>query len=148
MVPAITSTGVDPDADPKRAVEALGDETMNQHRCAHRGVGMIREIVGGAEDRQSAVAEELVDVPTGVDHGRHDDLEQGVEPGDGVLGGVRLGERGEVTDVDEHHRHLAALAGEHVVALLQAAAPPRPGRRRCRTQPEVVAAQPNPPACG
>ena len=80
---------------------------------------MIREVVRGAEDGQSAVAEELVDVPTGVDDGRHHDLEQRVEAGDGVLGGVRLGERGEVADVDEHHRHLAALTGEHVVTLLE-----------------------------
>jgi hypothetical protein len=36
---------------------------------------MIREIVGGTEDCQRAVAEELVDVPTGVDDGRHDYLE-------------------------------------------------------------------------
>ena len=112
-------TGVDPDADPKRAAESLGDETVNQHRGGHRGVGMIGEVVRGAEDGQRAVAEELVDVPTGVDDGRHHDLEQGVEPGDGVLGGVRLGERGEVADVDEHHRHLAALTGEHVVTLLE-----------------------------
>ena len=58
-------------------------------------------------------------MPTGVDDGRHHDLEQGVEPGDGVLGGVRLGERREVADVDEHHRHLAALPGEDVVSLLE-----------------------------
>ena len=80
---------------------------------------MIGEVVGRAEDGQRAVAEELVDVPTGVDDGGHHDLEQGVEPGDGVLGGVGLGERGEVADVDEHHRHLAALAGEDVIALLE-----------------------------
>ena len=49
-----------------------------------------------------------------------------VEAGDGVLGGVRLGERGEVADVDEHHRHLAALTGEHVVTLLEQ--PRRQGR--------------------
>ena len=30
-----------------------------------------------------------------------------------------FGERGEVADVDEHHRHLAALTGEHIVTLLQ-----------------------------
>ena len=42
-----------------------------------------------------------------------------VEPGDGVLGGVGLGERGEVADVDEHHRHLAALPGEDIVTLLK-----------------------------
>ena len=32
---------------------------------------------------------------------------------------VRLGERGEVADVDEHHRHLAALTGEDIVTLLK-----------------------------
>ena len=84
---------------------------------------MVCKVIRCAEDRQSAVAEELVDVPTGVDHGGHDDLKQSVEPGDGVLGGVCLGERGEVADVDEHHRHLAALPGEHVVTLLE-----QPGR--------------------
>ena len=99
--------------------ESLGDETVDHHRGAHRGVSVIRQLVRGAEDGQRAVAEELVDMPTGVDDGRHDDLEQGVEAGDGVLGGVGLGERGEVADVDEHHRHLAALTGEHIVALLE-----------------------------
>ena len=69
-------TGVDPDADPKLPAESLGDESVNQHSGGHRGVGMIREIVRGAEDGQRAVAEELVDVPTGVDDGRHHDLEQ------------------------------------------------------------------------
>jgi hypothetical protein len=38
---------------------------------------MIGKIVRGAEDGQCAVAEEHVDVPSGVDNGRHDDLEQG-----------------------------------------------------------------------
>ena len=126
MVPAITTTGVDPDADPQRAAESLGDEAVDQDRGAHRGVGMIGQVVRRAEDGQRAVAEELVDVPTGIDDGGHDDLEQRVEPGDGVLGGVRLGERREVADVDEHHRHLAALTGEHVVTLLEQ--PRRQGR--------------------
>ena len=87
---------------------------------------MIGELVRRAEHRQRAVAEELVDMPTGIHDRRHHDLEQGIEPGDGVLGGVRFGERGEVADVDEHHRHLAALAGEDVVALLEQ--PRRQGR--------------------
>ena len=68
--------GVDPDADPKLPAESLGDQAVNQHSGCHRGVGMIGEVVRGTEDRQRAVAEELVDVPTGVDDGRHDDLEQ------------------------------------------------------------------------
>ena len=112
-------TGVDPDADPKRAAESLADQAVDHHRGVHRGVGVIGQIVGGAEHRQRAVAEELVDMSAGVDDGRHHDLEQRVEPRDGVLGGVGLGERGEVADVDEHHRHLAALTGEHVVTLLE-----------------------------
>jgi hypothetical protein len=113
--------GVDPDADPKRSAESLSDEAVNQHSGTHRGVGMIREVVRGAEDRQSAVAKKFVHVPTGVDDGRHDDLEQGVEASDRVLGGVRLGERGEVANVDKHHCHLAALTGEDIVSLLQQA---------------------------
>jgi len=36
-----------------------------------------------------------------------------------VLGGVRLGERSEVANVDEHHGHLAALAGKDIITLLQ-----------------------------
>src|SRR5262249_14539669 len=107
-------TGVDPDANPKRATESLGDEALNPHSSIDSGVGMIGKVVGGAEDRQGAVAEELVDVPTSVDDGWHDDLEQGIEASDGVLGSVRFGERGEVADIDEHHGHLAALTGEHV----------------------------------
>src|SRR5271155_980873 len=58
--------GVDPDADPKRAAESLGDQTMNQHSGGHRSVGMISQVVRRTEDSQGAVAEELVDVPTGV----------------------------------------------------------------------------------
>jgi hypothetical protein len=58
-------------------------------------------------------------MPTSIDDRWHYDLEQSVEPRDGVLGAVGLGERGEVTDVDEHHRHLAALTGEHIVTLLK-----------------------------
>src|SRR6201999_1757742 len=33
--------------------------------------------------------------------------------------GVRLRKRGEVADVDEHHRHVTALAGEDIVTLFQ-----------------------------
>jgi hypothetical protein len=43
---------------------------VNQNSGANRGVGMVREVIGGAEEGQSAVAEEFVDVPTGVDNGR------------------------------------------------------------------------------
>jgi hypothetical protein len=57
-------------------------------------------------------------VATGL-HDGNDDLEQGVEPGDSVLSGVGFGERGEIADIDEHHRHLAALTGEHVVTLFK-----------------------------
>ena len=38
---------------------------------------MIGEVIGGAEDRQCAVAEELVDMPTGIDDGGHDNPKQG-----------------------------------------------------------------------
>ena len=34
-----------------------------------RKLGVIREVVGGAEDSQGTVAEELVDVPPGLDEG-------------------------------------------------------------------------------
>ena len=57
------------------AAESFGDQAVNQHRSGHCRVGMIGEVVGRAEDRQRAVAEELVDVPTGIDDGGHDDLE-------------------------------------------------------------------------
>ena len=60
-------------------------------------------------------------MPTGVDDRRDHDLEQRVEPGNGFLGGVRLGEGREIADVDEHHRYFAALAGEDVVTLLEQA---------------------------
>ena len=41
-------TGVDSDADPKRAAEPPGDKAMNQYRGVHGGVGMVGEVVGGA----------------------------------------------------------------------------------------------------
>jgi hypothetical protein len=56
------------------------------------------EIVRRTEDGQRAVAQEFVDMPTCVDDRRHDNLEQSIESGDRVFGGVRLGERGEITD--------------------------------------------------
>ena len=37
--PGDHQTGVDPDADPQRIAESLGDEAVNEHRFAHRGVG-------------------------------------------------------------------------------------------------------------
>ena len=58
-------------------------------------------------------------MPTGIHDGGHHYLEQCVQSGDGVLGGVGFRVRGEVTDVDEHHRHLAPLTSEHIVALLK-----------------------------
>src|ERR1700738_5056668 len=92
---------------------------MNHHRRAHRCISMIRKVIRRAEDGHRSVAEELIDVATGVDDGGHDDLEQSVEAGDGVLGGVRLGEWGEVTNVDEQYGHLATLSSEDIVALLE-----------------------------
>src|SRR4051812_1680024 len=92
-------TGVDPDTDPKLAAEPLGYQALNQLRRAHRRIGMIREVIRRAKDSEGTVAKELVYVPTGIDDGRHDDLEKSVETGNDVLGGVRLGERGEVADV-------------------------------------------------
>jgi len=56
------------DADRKLAIEPLGDQTMDQHTVAQCRVGVIRKVIGSAEDRQCAVAVELVDMPTGVDH--------------------------------------------------------------------------------
>src|SRR6476659_9301497 len=70
---------VDPDADPKLLAESLGDEAVNQRSGAHRGIGMTGKIVRGTEDCQSAVAEELVDMPTRVHNSRHHDLEQRVQ---------------------------------------------------------------------
>jgi hypothetical protein len=58
-------------------------------------------------------------VSAGIEDGRHDDLEERVEMGDGVLGRVCLGKGREVADVDEHDRDIAALTGEHVVTLLE-----------------------------
>src|ERR1700743_1155348 len=106
--PGDHQTGFDADTDLKFAAETLSDETVNRHRGGHCGVGMVREGVGGAEDRQSAVAKELIDMTTAVHDGRHDYTDTRVEACNGVHGGIRLGERGEVADVDEHHGYLAA----------------------------------------
>ena len=101
------------------AAESPGDKSINQHSGVHRGVGMIGKLVRGAEHCKRSVAEKLVDVSTRLDDGGHHDVEQRVEPRHRVLSSIRLRERREVADVDEHHRHLATLTGEHVVALLQ-----------------------------
>ena len=82
---------------------------------------MICKLIGSTEDGQRAVTEELVDMPTGIHHGRHHYLEQRVEPSHDILGGVRFGERREIADIDECHRHLASLTGEHVVTLFDQA---------------------------
>ena len=58
-------------------------------------------------------------MPAGIDHGGHHDLKQSVETGDRILCGICLSERRETADVDEHHCHLATLAGEHIVTLLE-----------------------------
>ena len=122
IVPAMTTPVLIP-IPMRSSPESFCNPAMNQHRGAHRRISVSREIIRCAEHRQRAVAQELVHMPTGVNHRRHHDLEQRIEPSDDLLGGVRLGERGEVADVDEHHRHLAALTGEHIVTLLQ-----QPGR--------------------
>ena len=80
---------------------------------------MIRKIIRCAEDCECAVAEELIDMPTGIDDGGHHDLKQGVESGHDILGRVGFGEGGEVADVDEHHCHFATLAGEDIVTLFE-----------------------------
>ncbi len=80
---------------------------------------MMRNVIRGTEDRQSAVTEELVHVPTGIDDRGHHDLKQRIEAGNGVLRAVGLGERCEIADVDEHHRHLPTLTDEHVITLLK-----------------------------
>src|ERR1700744_2287530 len=49
-------TGVDSDADAKLAAESFGDQTVNEHSGIHSGVGVMREVVWGAEDSQRAVA--------------------------------------------------------------------------------------------
>ena len=82
--------GVDPYADPKVPAESLGDKTVNQNSGGDSGIGMIRKVIRSAEDGQRPVTQELVDVPTGVDDSRHHDLEQRVEAGDRVLGGISL----------------------------------------------------------
>jgi hypothetical protein len=92
---------------------------MNQNSGIDSGVGVIREVIRSAEYSQRAVAEELIDMPTGIDDSGYHDLKQSVQAGDGFLGSIRLGERGEVADIDKYHGHLAALTGEHIVTLLK-----------------------------
>ena len=68
--------GVDPDADPKCSAESLGDKTMYTHGSVHCGFGVIGQIVRGAVNGQRAVTEELVDVPTGLNHSRHNNFKE------------------------------------------------------------------------
>jgi hypothetical protein len=65
--PIKVNSSVDTDADPQRAAESLGHKAEDQQSRSHRRVGMIRQIIRGAEHRQRAIAEELVDMPAGVD---------------------------------------------------------------------------------
>ena len=117
---------------------------LNQHGSGEGGVGVTGEIVRRSEHRQRPVAEELVHVSAGVDDGGHDDVEQRVEAGHRVLRGVRLGERREVANVDEHHGDLAAFTREDVVTLLQQSR--REGWVDVASEgaPEVVGAPANP----
>ena len=90
MVPAITTPGVDTDTDkaPGRTARATrrSDRPGGPHGC----VGVIGES-SGARRRPVRRHRELVDVSSGLDDGGHHDLEQRVEAGDGVLGGVGFG---------------------------------------------------------
>lgn len=83
--------GVDTDTDTKLLAEPRGHEAVDRPGGPHGCVGVIGEVVGRPEDGQCAVTEELVDVSSGLDDGGHHDLEQRVEAGDGVLGGVGFG---------------------------------------------------------
>src|SRR5262245_56566331 len=94
--------------DAGRDVDGVADQGELELATAADGACDRQAGVDPDADPKRAVAKEFVDVPSGVDEAWHDVLEQRVEPGDGVLGGVRLGERGEVADVGEPHRHLAA----------------------------------------
>ena len=80
---------------------------------------MTSQIVGRPENRQCAITEELVHMPTGIHHRRHHNLEHRIEPGHRVLSSIGLRERREITDIDKQHRHLTALTGEDIVTLLQ-----------------------------
>jgi hypothetical protein len=74
--------------------------------------GVVVLAAGSAEDREQAVADELVHVaPVAVDD-RHHPLEQRVQAGHGLGRRAPLGEAGEVAHVEEHDRHLDLLAVE------------------------------------
>jgi hypothetical protein len=64
-------TGVDPDLDRQLAAEALVNEAMINYRDGHCSLGVIHQVVRRAEDGQRAIGEELVDMTTRVDNGRH-----------------------------------------------------------------------------
>ena len=81
-------------------------------------------------------------MPTSFDDGRYHDLEQGIESGNRIFGGVRLGEQREVADVDEYHCHPAAFPGEHLVTLLEQ--PPSEGRADISAERSLKSLPPQP----
>ena len=81
---------------------------------ADGALGVVGVGLGGAEDRQQPVADELVDVAAVAGDDRDDLLEEAVERGDDLLRVGAGGEAGEVLDVAEEDRDLEldALLGE------------------------------------
>lgn len=73
-----------------RRIKSLRVQGFSLDIRRQRGAGMIREGVGRTENGQRTVTEELVSLPTDPQDGGHHDLEQLVEPRDGVLGRVGL----------------------------------------------------------
>jgi hypothetical protein len=78
-----TSAHVEPHVEDAGVGELPAGRPNHRRDSGARGISSTKR----TGHRQCAVAEELVDVFPGIDDGGHDDLEQGVEAGDRVLGG-------------------------------------------------------------
>lgn len=145
--PGDDNAGVDPDADRKLAGELLGNKAVSQHRSGHDGIGMIREAIRGTKDRQSAVTEQLVDVPARVDDGRTTISNSALNRAT-VSSAVSASENGVKSRMSTNITVTWRRPPVNTSSPCASSRAARAGGRKSRTPPEVVAAQPNRSACG
>src|SRR5437764_7729925 len=107
-------SGVDADADPQLAAVALLDRVGDLARGLERAIGVVGQVLGGAEDAHHSVADELVRVAAVPGDDGDDAAEEVVQACDRLARARVLGERREVANVDEQHGDLGLLGLERL----------------------------------